>query len=221
MRDLSKNFVSMPKGKRYNMLTIIKEADRIPQPNGINVRSFLCKCDCGNETIVRIGHLRHSKTKSCGCLSGEKHGMRNTRLYKIWRAMHDRCYGKTGIKYYKSRSIKICDEWKNSFIKFKDWALENGYKDHLTIDRNRNYGDYEPSNCRWVTPRLNTLNACGLEVIYHGKKYYFTQLIDDLGKTKHRDAIRSRIKRGYSVDDAIDIPIRKGNYHRVNLPGPN
>ena len=82
-----------------------------------------------------------------------KHGLSHTRLYSIWCGMKKRCYSEKSInyKYYGARGVKICDEWKNDFKSFYDWAMDNGYKDDLTIDRINPFKNYEPSNCRWAT----------------------------------------------------------------------
>jgi hypothetical protein len=76
-----------------------------------------------------------------------KHGLKNTRLYKIWQQMKNRCLNPKGNRFkdYGARGITVCDEWKNDFKAFYDWAMSNGYSDDLTIDRIDNDGNYEPS----------------------------------------------------------------------------
>ncbi len=119
------------------------------------------KCFCGNEFIVGTIFGNKPEPVSCGCYSKRvKHGAFETRLYNIWRAMKSRCYQSNNDHYqhYGGRGITICDEWRNDFIPFQDWALKNGYKEHLTIDREDNDGNYEPDNCRWITKKLQNIN---------------------------------------------------------------
>jgi len=89
-----------------------------------------------------------------------KHGYYGTRLYKSWEAMKSRCYRKSYRYFhrYGGRGIVVCDEWKNNAVAFIEWSLKNGYSDQLTLDRINNDGNYEPSNCRWVTRQENNLN---------------------------------------------------------------
>ena len=93
-------------------------------------------------------------------MSYEKHGDTGTRLHRIWKSMKYRCLTPKWkpYKFYGARGIKICDEWKNSYISFKKWAIRNGYKDDLELERIDVNGDYEPSNCKWITHHEQTLN---------------------------------------------------------------
>lgn len=121
-----------------------------------------CKCICGNEKIVPSHKLRCGEYKSCGCMHNKYgHGLTNTRLYHIWRTMKARCLDKNTQKYprYGGRGITICEEWKSDFQAFYDWAMANGYREDLTIDRIDADGNYEPSNCQWLTQSDNSKKA--------------------------------------------------------------
>lgn len=125
------------------------------------------KCFCGNEFVANVHKVKSGHTKSCGCYHKDiftkivtKHGESNTRLFRVWTAMLERCFNKNNDAYknYGGRGITVCEEWKNDYIPFRDWALQNGYKKHLTIDRENNDGNYEPTNCRFVTYKVQSTN---------------------------------------------------------------
>lgn len=207
-------------GQRFNKLIVIKEVDRFIQPSGQPQRGFLCKCDCGKTKVIRLSHLIHNRVRSCGCLTGEFHGDSHTQLHNTYRAMKNRCYNSNYHEYYLygGRGIKICKEWENSYLTFKGFALKNGYKEGLWIDRINNYKGYSPDNCRFVNAIESVNNRRDTYCVnYNNKKIAFMLLLREKGLYYYRCAIRSRILRGWSVEKAVDTPITKGNYHRTNF----
>ena len=126
-----------------------------------------CLCECGNRKPIRGADLKRGLVQSCGCWNSEvtsrrnlSHGKSTTRLYRIWQAMHDRTGNPraSNYKYYGARSIKVCAEWTD-FEPFAEWAEQNGYESHLSIDRINNDGNYEPLNCRWATQSQQVRNS--------------------------------------------------------------
>jgi hypothetical protein len=86
---------------------------------------------------------------------------RGTKIHNSWRGMRERCSNPNhvGYKNYGGRGIKVCEEWDNSFDSFLFWAINNGYKEGLTIDRINNNGNYEPYNCRWSDTKTQSINT--------------------------------------------------------------
>lgn len=181
-------------------------------------RYGLYMCSCGNTFTTRISRVKSENTKSCGCYvkiksketqlkNFSKHGMSNTKIYSIWEGMKQRCYNEKSkyYSYYGGINISICDEWKNNSNNFLLWAMENGYKEGLTIDRIDVNGNYEPSNCRWVsmtTQLENTReiwkhNTSGYRNIYwHNKAKKWDVNFSINGKTIHAGMFKN-------IEDAI------------------
>ena len=166
-------------GQRFGRLVVVKKADWVKtKSTGAN---WLCRCDCGNEKIVTSSALLTGNTKSCGCYSFKwkkniiRHNSKEHRdLYAIYRNIIRRCYNETHKQYkdYGGRGIKMCDEWKNDFEKFFSWAMANGYKKGLSIERIDNDGNYEPNNCKWATieEQSNNKRSC-IYVEYNNERH--------------------------------------------------
>lgn len=137
-----------------------------------------------------------------------KHGETHTRLFKIWSSMHERCERQKHVYFndYGGRGITVCEEW-NDYIRFAEWARNNGYSDNLTIDRIDVDGNYEPSNCRWVTEKEQHSNTRrNRKIEYNGNTYTLTQLAERIGMNK--TTLKERLNMGWSVKDAVEKPIR-------------
>jgi hypothetical protein len=153
----------LPVGFRCNRLVIAGDATRHPADR--NRVLYPCRCDCGVDVLVRADSLRSGQVKSCGCYTramvskaGTRHGMSRTRLYNTWRNMKGRCaQPHAAHQWHHGRGITVCAEWQ-TFEPFRDWALANGYRDDLEIDRIDNDGHYCPQNCRWVDESAQLLN---------------------------------------------------------------
>lgn len=200
-------------GKVVGMLKVI---NRVPETKSL----WNCECKCGNKIQLHASRIIDPKRKSCGCILrenhrkfGEKnitHGMTNTKLYKTYRSMLDRCYN-SKIKNYKDyggRGIKVCDEWVQSFENFQKWAMNNGYsesKDRLSqsLDRIDVNGDYEPSNCRWANPKTQTMNKRNTyKAYYNGEEWTLSTICEMCGITDKSFAYR-RFKKGQSIEGII------------------
>lgn len=150
-------------GEKINGLTYLFEVDPHIYPSGKQRRKAKFKCYCGNEFITMIHSIKSGNTNSCGCYYDKTHathGLAKHPLFAVRNAIKQRCLNPKNTRFhdYGGRGIKICDEWLNDFQKFYDWSIQNGYRKGLQLDRINNDGNYEPSNCRFVTQTINIRN---------------------------------------------------------------
>lgn len=183
--------------------------------NKNNKSVWLCKCDCGKYKTATGSELRYGKVKSCGCMHNEtlKKGqnLMKQKTYKTkeerdiskkFSMMKTRCYNSkaTNYKHYGGRGIQICDEWLKNRKKFIEWALNNGYKFGLTIDRIDVNGNYEPSNCRWITALEQSNNKTTSKIIkYKGKSKTIAEWSRITGIKE--ETLQGRYNRGFSIEE--------------------
>lgn len=199
-------------GKKFGRLTVVS----FSHMNKNHKSCYLCQCDCGKYVTVIGNNLKKGTSKSCGCLNIEKIIQRNTkhscsrsRIYRIWQGIKKRTLCKTAKSYlnYGGRGIKIATEWLD-FNKFYEWALSNGYKNNLTIDRINVNGDYSPENCRWSSYKEQGRNKRNNVLItFKGITKCRSEWEEELCFTK--DLIRNRLRRGWSVEKALSEPLYK------------
>ena len=207
------------KGRKFNSLLVMGD----PIRSGKHYYC-LCRCDCGNEKLVRKDAILNGNTKSCGCKrtrkssnkSGSRHSDRN-KLYHVWYGMKRRCENIKDTSYFKygGRGIKVCDEWSNNFEAFYQWAMKSGYdpkapKSECTLDRIDNNGNYEPSNCRWANMTIQSNNRRNsITLTYQGETHTVAEWAKKVGL--NHGALLNRIHKGWSVEKALTTPSSKGN----------
>lgn len=223
----------MKTGDKFNRLEFIEDLGMVEYGNtGKKHRVGKFICDCGNITILVCSSVKYGSTQSCGCYVKEfisslnkKHGFRHHPLYPVWLNIKTRCNNKNSTKYkdYGGRGISICDEWKNDFVSFHNWAIDNGWERGLQIDRINNDGNYEPSNCQWVTNlencavgkrRIRADNSSGFTGIYYTNGKWVAELNSKhLGTfTNIEEAVESRINA-----EIVCFGEQKTNIHYNNL----
>jgi len=205
------------KGKQFGKLNVIKQIGITKYGKSL----WLCRCDCGNKTIIIGSHLINGNTKSCGCYrkSGEyaiKHGHakvgKETKIYRIWKAMNKRCNNPndSAFKNYGKRKIKVCYLWSNKNPR----GFQNFYKDvgnppsGKSLDRINNNGNYEPNNWRWATNKEQMRNKRTNKLYNYKNK---TWCLTDLAKENNLnpETLTRRLKSGMSLEDAITKPLQK------------
>lgn len=200
-------------GRRFGQLTVI---GRAPNDKHGNILWY-CKCDCGGEKETRANALTSGKATSCGCVQKRRsaeahtrHGYHGSRLYNIWSNMKGRCSTESCSFYerYGGRGITVCQEWLDNFEAFRDWALTNGYQEHLTIDRIDNDGPYSPENCRWSTEGEQARNRSTTSMItVDGITRSRTEWAEMLGIKP--EALRSATRRGHNPETYIKTKLKE------------
>lgn len=198
-------------GEKFGELLVLKRISKTGEP-----ALYLCKCDCGKTTVVRGCNLKSGATKSCGCLRRKataglrySHGKHNTKIYKCWCNMRDRCSNQNNKEYsaYGGRGIHVCDEW-SKFSTFYNWAMLNGYDEDLTIERIDVNKNYCPENCTWVNRHDQSRNRTdNRKITFNGKTMILKDWGDEIGINEA--TIRNRLNSGWTVEKALTTPVRR------------
>ena len=219
-------------GDKFGKWTVLEEAEPIVYRRGnrnITKRRVKVQCECGVEKEILVGSLSGGYSKSCGCLMRElaavrildvqkirvsrsKHLKRDyPELYTIINNAIQRCTNPNDKEYknYGGRGIKVCEEWMRDRCAFILFALSNGWKKGLQMDRKDNNGDYEPSNIHFVEPKINARNkrntlkdGTGTPLI----EVYENSQIKRVGY----DVFAIRVKRGWDIERALTtMPLKR------------
>lgn len=200
-------------GQRFSKLLVLKEN---PMRGPHSIVRWDCICDCGCRKTIHGDQLRRGVVVSCGCWSRERlgnasrtHGMTNTRLYRIWCNMKNRCTNPRATQYYAygARGITICESWLDSFEIFLH-DMGPSYGDGLTLDRIDNNGPYSPENCHWVDLEYQANNKRNNRMIIIGTESHTAAEWSRLTGINSY-TIRSRLQRGWTPDRALSQSVRQ------------
>lgn len=197
-------------GQRYGRWLVLEEAESARLRCGALMRRWKCRCACGTEKTVSQGHLVRGATNSCGCVRIEKctkHGFARVAKkvipeYRIWSTMRMRCFNpnQAGYAGYGGRGISVCARWDD----FGNFLADMGRRPspQHSIDRRNNDGNYEPDNCRWATPDIQSRNRRSNRLIeFRGEK----RCLSDWARLLGVDAttLSYRAKMGKPLDQAL------------------
>jgi hypothetical protein len=194
-------------GRKFGRLTVAGYAGR----NARGGSQWLCECECGSEIISRQRSLQSGSTRSCGCLHSDvviKHADSNSTEYRTWDSMKRRCYNPRTkhFEHYGGRGIKVCDRWRDSYEAFLEDMGRRPSSKH-SLDRIKNDGDYELSNCRWTLQVIQIRNrSIAVTFEWQGRSYSQMELSELSGIPF--GTLRSRLKRGWPLDRSMNTPVQ-------------
>ena len=204
-------------GRRYGKW-LVTDAVRA-EIGGRERNAVMCECDCGQRRIIMPAVLNRGMSTQCSTCSNRQkaamksrlvHGLSHTRLHRIWSKLRARCCLPScpDYKNYGGRGITVCAEW-GEFQAFHDWAIANGYRDDLTIDRRDNEGNYEPGNCHWITRAAQNRNRRdNKRYAFRGQFLMVSEIAEITGQPL--TMLRQRIQNyGWSVERATTQPAKR------------
>lgn len=209
-------------GNTYGRLKALKKIEGTKS-------KWLFVCECGKEVELTVGKVVCKNGQvSCGCLKHEnvlnnimkitKHGESGTKLYHVYNGLMNRCYNQNNSNYkrYGGRGITVCDEWKNSYDSFKEWAYSNGFDEELgrkdqSIDRIDNSKGYSPDNCRWTTSKEQQKNRDCTKLYEYQNKLYSASEFADIYNITDKTFVYRRLSKGQTLEYILNDWIRMNN----------
>lgn len=176
-------------------------------------KSWVCRCICGNEKIIREHRLLHrNKSFVCRCASNpgySSHGLSQSPEYGVWQTLKDRVLNPAHHKYpnYGGRGIRICDRW----LKFENFIADMGRRPGkgYSIERKDNDGDYCPENCVWVKASEQARNRRNnRNLTLNGSMRTLTEWCELYGMAQ--PTVRKRLKGNWALLDALTRPVYIG-----------
>ena len=199
-------------GHKYGKLTVVSFSHKDQR----NQHCWLCVCECGKTTAPCANSLRRGTTKSCGCGRGSlAHGHSRRRQispeFRSWLAMRGRCNKPKNNEYarYGGRGVTVCDRWQNSFESFiEDMGVKPTPKH--SIERVDGNGNYDPENCRWVTPTAQARNRRSNVVVeWNGERKILIEWSEQVG-IKYATLRRRIVELGWPINEAMTSPVTPG-----------
>lgn len=208
---------------KYNVGQLIGASMYLGDIKSDKDRKALFVCECGKLYVAWIHSVKSGVTKSCGCYRKKymtnkqtKHGLSRHPLYNVYGNMIERCYNKNSISYvsYGARGVRVCEQWRNSFVLFYSWCMNNGWSDKLQLDKDFK-GDglsYSPETCCFVTPKINSNKRRTSKYITFKKETKTIAQWSDIYKIS-QGTLSFRLKNGWSVIDALNIKVNKSKHY--------
>jgi hypothetical protein len=204
--------IELQAGQRFGRLVVIGRSGSSPVSRNA---TFLCRCDCGRETVKPGSHLRSGHTQSCGCfgeVASVTHGEsgragRRSPEYSVWAKMIGRCTNPREKRWadYGGRGIQVCERWRQ----FENFRADMGDRPAgMTIERIDNNGNYAPSNCRWATDHEQKRNMrSNVNLTFNGRTMCATDWARELGMRVV--TLHCRIRRGWSTERALTSGVKR------------
>lgn len=189
-------------GKRFSHLTFLRFDHMAKRKSYVELL-----CDCGKTTVALWENVRRGMTKSCGCKQHRDTQYTKDPLYSTWRTIRARCTQPSCLMYsrYGGAGVKICPEWDNSFPAFRDWALANGWKPGLEVEKDikGNSDLYSPETC------IITTHAENMKATKRTKR--IKSLIPQI---KESPLSSRKLAKELNINPGLILRIRNGSYNQ-------